>query len=121
MGCPKCSARQIVAGGAGYLLAVKGNQGELYANVPDAFQCAAGTERSARHRAVSKGHGRREVRQCRVITDRDELAYINPRGEWPQQRRLSHFLEQLGLNPYAVPAARLTSRRWQHDGDDDAP
>lgn len=106
MGCPKSSARQIVAGGTDYLLVVKGKQGELYANVQDAFQCAVGTERSASHCAVSKGHGRLEVRQCRVITD------IDPRGEWPQQQRLNRFFEQLGLNPYAVPAARLVFRCW---------
>ncbi len=47
MGGPKSSARQIVAGGADYLLAVKGNQGELYANGQDAFQCAAGAEKAA--------------------------------------------------------------------------
>lgn len=94
MGGPKSSARQIVAGGADYLLAVKGNQRELYANVQDAFQCVAETSSVVSHRAVSKGHGRLEVRQCRVITDREELAYIDPRGEWPQLRSVAQISYQ---------------------------
>lgn len=94
MGCQKSIARQIVVSGADYLLAVKGNQGELYANLQDAFQCAAGTGATAECRAVSKGHGRLEVRQCRVITDREELAYIDPRGEWPQLRSVAQVSYQ---------------------------
>lgn len=80
MGCQKSIARQIVAGEADYLLAVKGNQGQLYANLQDAFRCAEGSDSC---REVGKGHGRVEVRPCRVIADREELAYIDPAGEWP--------------------------------------
>ena len=42
-------------------------------------------------------------------------------GSRPQQRRLNHLFEQLGLNAQAVPAAPLIFRRWQHDEDADAP
>ena len=79
-GCPKAIARQIVAGEADYLLAVKGNQGQLYANFQDAFRVV---EAGDHCREVGKGHGRVEVRPCRVIADREELAYIDPAGEWP--------------------------------------
>ena len=41
MGCRKGIARQIVDGGSDYLLAVKSNQGELYGNIKDVFECAA--------------------------------------------------------------------------------
>lgn len=51
----------------------------------------------------------------------DEQWDDKPPGSRPQQRRLKHFFEQLGLNPQAVPAAPLIFRRWQHDEDDDAP
>ena len=51
----------------------------------------------------------------------DEPWRSNQPGSRPQQRRLKHFFEQLGLNPQAVPAAPLIFRRWQHDEDDDAP
>ena len=80
MGCQKAIARQIVAGEADYLLAVKGNQGQLYANLQDAFRCAEGSDSC---REVGKGHGRVEVRHCRVSADREELAYSDPAGEWP--------------------------------------
>lgn len=51
----------------------------------------------------------------------DEPWRGNSPGRRPQQRRLSHFFEQLGLNPYAVPAAPLIFQCWQNDADDDAP
>ena len=41
MGCQKGIARQTVVGGSDYLLAVKSNQGELYGNIKDVFECAA--------------------------------------------------------------------------------
>ena len=41
MGCQKDIARQIVDGGSDYPLAVKSNQGELYGNIKDVFECAA--------------------------------------------------------------------------------
>ncbi len=84
MGCQKSIARQIVASEADYLLAVKSNPGQLYDQRQDAFRCAEGSDSLDRRREVGKGHGRLEVRQCRVISDREELAYIDPAGEWPQ-------------------------------------
>ena len=38
---PADIARQIVDGGSDYPLAVKSNQGELYGNIKDVFECAA--------------------------------------------------------------------------------
>ena len=35
------------------------------------------------HKQVNKGHGRLESRECWVITDRDELAYVDPQRQWP--------------------------------------
>ena len=35
------------------------------------------------HKQVNKGHGRLESRECWVITDRDELAYVAPQRQWP--------------------------------------
>ena len=84
MGCQKSIARQIVASEAYYLLAVKSNQGQLHDLLQDAFRCAEGPDPLESCREVGKGHGRLEVRQCRVLTDREELAYIDPAGEWPQ-------------------------------------
>ncbi len=87
MGCQKEIARQIVGGGSDYLLAVKSNQGELYENIKDVFKCAdrEGTLDSEHYhyKQTSKGHGRVESRECWVITDREELAYVDSHGRWP--------------------------------------
>ena len=37
------------------------------------------------------------------------------------QRRVVHLCAGLELDPRAVPASHLIFRRWQRDGDDDAP
>ena len=86
MGCQKNIARQVVRGGADYLLAVKANQSELYENIKDLF---AGQERAGwdgvayrHHEQLGKGHGRLERRQCWVITDPEELAYVDPQRQW---------------------------------------
>ena len=94
MGCQKEIAEQIVDGGAEYVLAVKSNQGKLFDNIKDAFECAerdgfVDVEHSY-HEDVNKGHGRLETRRCWVITDRDELAYVDEDQEW---KGLSSFVK----------------------------
>ena len=56
------------------------HSGELYANLKDAFQYTAGTGGAAECRTVNKGHGRREVRQCRGIPTGRSSLYRLPRG-----------------------------------------
>jgi len=81
-GCQKSIARQIVAREADYLLAVKGNPGQLYDQLQDAFRATESRDPLGRCREGGKGHGQLEVRQRRVIADREELAYIAPVREW---------------------------------------
>ena len=86
MGCQKDIARQVVQKGADYLLAVKANQGELHQNIKDLFGCweRAGWDGVAysHQEQVGKDHGRLERRECWVITDPDELAYVDPQRQW---------------------------------------
>ena len=86
MGCQKSIARQVVRQGADYLLAVKANQGDLRGNIQDLFACRerAGWEGVAysRHEQVGKDHGRLERRECWVITDPEELTYVDPQRQW---------------------------------------
>lgn len=96
MGCQKEIARQIVDGSSDYLLAVKSNQGELYGNIKDVFECAAregtlGTlDVEADHqKQVDKGHARLESRECWVRTEPAELAYVDPQGRWAGLRRVA--------------------------------
>lgn len=88
MGCQKEIARHIIDGQADYLLAVKGNQGQLHQDVSDLFQGAEefGFEGVPYDyvRTIEKNHGRLETRQCWVITDPDCLEYLHSRQQWSQ-------------------------------------
>ena len=86
MGCQKDIAQQVVGKGADYLLAVKANQGELHEHVKDLFACCEreGWDGVAytHHQQVGKGHGRLERRECWVVTDPAEPAYVDPQRQW---------------------------------------
>jgi predicted transposase YbfD/YdcC len=92
MGCQKEIAQQIVEGGADYVLAVKANQGRLHENIQDAFDCAQrdgfGGAGYSYHEQVNKGHGRIETRRCWVLTDPEQLRYVDPDREWKGLKRL---------------------------------
>jgi predicted transposase YbfD/YdcC len=83
IGCQKAIAKQIVAGGGDYVLAVKGNQGHLLDDIQETVAQALdgelkpGTVRQ--YTATSAGHGRHEERSCVMITD---LRGIRGRQEW---------------------------------------
>ena len=107
MGCQRAIAAQIVDQGAGYVLALKANQGTLWADVQESFARAEATAfADIAHdtaRTVDKGHGRREIRRHTVITDADELAWLQAAHHWPElaaigrveaERRLGEKREQ---------------------------
>jgi predicted transposase YbfD/YdcC len=84
MGTQKAIAQTIVDQGADYLLALKGNQGKLHAQVADFFADAE-TERFADavptvHQTCDEAHGRREVRRVRISED---LSTIPEATKWP--------------------------------------
>ena len=70
MGCQKAIATQIIAQGADYILALKGNQEELHEQVKALFRHI--TPASADDH-ITKDHGRIEQRRCTVIDDLDPL------------------------------------------------
>jgi predicted transposase YbfD/YdcC len=82
MGCQKAIAEKIIDKGGDYLLALKGNQSSLHEDVRLHFEQPAPTSliRMTRAETVDKGHGRIEVRQCRLSTDIDWLRARHP--EW---------------------------------------
>ena len=94
MGTQKAIAERIVAGGADYVLALKGNQGTLHQAVIEAIderlegELPEGCERTT----VERGHGREESRTYLQLPAPDGLP---GRGEWK------------GLNSVGV----VTSRR----------
>jgi predicted transposase YbfD/YdcC len=76
MGCQTELAEAIVEGGGAYVLAVKGNQPTLHAELQDAFaQAPAPKLRSSRQTTtVEKGHGRSEQRTVEVLPAREYLS-----------------------------------------------
>ena len=78
MGCRKGISQTILDRGADYVLAVKGNQGQLYQDMGDLFQAGDGTGvNDLPHdyaTTLNKGHGRIERRECWSINDPPELA-----------------------------------------------
>ena len=86
MGCQKEIARGILDRGAGYVLALKENQGQLYEDVRDLFEGAEefGFEGVAHDYAptLNKDHGRIERRECWVISDPSGQEYLRAGQEW---------------------------------------
>ena len=87
MGCQRTIAQQIVTQQADYVLALKENQGTLHDDVRESFaQAQARQFADVAHdtmAAVDKGHGRIEVRRHWVVTDPDELAWLQDQHHWP--------------------------------------
>ena len=98
MGCQKDIAQGILDRGAGYVLALKENQGQLYEDVRDLFEGAeefsfegvphdyATPPVSSTGQALNKNHGRIERRECWGINDSDCLEYLSTGQDWPGLR-----------------------------------
>ena len=90
MGCQSDIAARIIAQEADYMLALKGNQGHLLADVSDLFTTARAVDFKAvvhDYAHVSdKDHGRIETRRCWTIAAPSELAYIRDLKDWTALR-----------------------------------
>ena len=90
MGCQRDIAQGILERGADYVLAVKGNQGQLYQDIGDLFQAGDGTGLNDLPHdyatTLNKGHGRIERRECWSISDPACLEYLATAGNWPGLR-----------------------------------
>src|SRR6202163_1759213 len=71
MGCQFEIADNIVAHKADYMLALKGNQPTLEADVEDYFRTAPAGELISKKPVVEKGHGRIETRTCTASSNVD--------------------------------------------------
>jgi predicted transposase YbfD/YdcC len=83
IGCQRTIAAQIRAQGGDYVLALKGNQGQLHEDVVAYFDYAkrrqfAGLE-SDYHETIEKGHGRVEVRRYWTIAS---LEWLESKDRW---------------------------------------
>jgi predicted transposase YbfD/YdcC len=86
MGCQTDIAQKIIEQEADYVLAVKKNQGYLYADIDELFKGAREVRfHDTPHsyaRTLDKGHGRVEVRRCWVLSDPEFLAYLRNSKAW---------------------------------------
>jgi predicted transposase YbfD/YdcC len=87
MGCQVEIADKIVAHGADYLLALKGNQPTLEADVEQYFEAAPATELVTRT-TVEKGHGRIETR---IYTASSVVDWIVSDRSYPGQPRFTNI------------------------------
>lgn len=70
MGCQKDIAKKVIDKKADYILAVKGNQKELFEQVEKVFQI---TGLDSEDTSIDAGHGRVETRKCSVIKNLEFL------------------------------------------------
>ena len=63
---PKTDCRQICQQKGDYLLALKGNQGELHDDVKTFFKDKESTKTCQQHSQTNSGHGRVEYRICHI-------------------------------------------------------
>jgi predicted transposase YbfD/YdcC len=86
LGCQTAIAEQIVGQGGNYVLALKGNQPRMVADVAALFadaRAALQTEYSMTSaKSVDVAHGRVETRQAFVISDPQAIAYLNEGKRW---------------------------------------
>lgn len=89
MGCQKEIAGSILEKKADYVLALKGNQGNLHEDVTLFLENAKKTNfKEVKHKHIStldKGHGRIEPRKYWIT---DEVDWLNERHQWPGLRSI---------------------------------
>ena len=126
MGCQREIAQGILDREAGYLLAVKQNQGRLHEDIRDLFEGAgeSGLDELSHDYAttLNKGHGRIERRECWSIKDPVCLEYLSTAGDWPGLRSAAKaacrretetgMTVQTGTTSAACPVRQVSCWRW---------
>jgi predicted transposase YbfD/YdcC len=120
MGAQKDIAKAIVDKQADYILALKGNQGNLHAQTAEFFK-DAGTERFESvshtfHETQDEAHGRREVR--RVWSSMD-LSAIPDASKWPSLKSITMIEREREVNGkveverhYYISSRSRAGARW---------
>lgn len=102
LGCQTEIAEQIVNRGGDYILALKGNQGQLHEDVADMFAYfeKIGFKDVAHTytRQVNDGHGRLEVRECWVFSPHEYAPYFRTLDKWPSLRSVVMVISERHLN-----------------------
>jgi predicted transposase YbfD/YdcC len=88
MGCQVAIADKIVEHKADYLLALKGNQPTLEAEVTDYFSSAQAEELVSKDAEIEKGHGRIEMR---TYTASSKVDWIVSERSYPGEPRFTNI------------------------------
>ena len=116
MGCQTAIATQIVERGGDYLLALKGNQPQVHADVVALFADARTALQPAygmtQATSIETDHGRIEHRQAFVISDPSVIAYLNDQDRWTGLRSVVLIESERTLNDITTTEQRyyLSSR-----------
>jgi predicted transposase YbfD/YdcC len=105
MGCQVDIADKIVAHKADYLLALKGNQPTLEADVEDYFRTAPAGELVSKKPVVEKGHGRIETRTCTASSNVD---WIISDRHYPGEPRFANIRTIVKVHARAEYADRCS-------------
>jgi predicted transposase YbfD/YdcC len=105
MGCQVDIAEKIITHKAEYLLALKGNQPNLEAEVADYFCGAPNTELVAKT-TVEKGHGRIETR---TYTASSKVDWITSQRSYPGQPRFTGIKTLVKVDSHVEHTDRSTS------------
>jgi predicted transposase YbfD/YdcC len=127
MGCQKQIAKQIIERNADYVLALKDNQSNLFADVQQIFAHAESRNfADIEHtfdQTVDKGHGRVEIRRCwtlgqvEYLVDADKWEKFTSIGMIQAQRRLEGKVERetrYYISSLTSDAARLSQAVRSH-------
>jgi predicted transposase YbfD/YdcC len=104
MGCQVAIADKIVEHNADYLLALKGNQPTLEAEVEDYFRSAP-AEKLVSKSTIEKGHGRIEMR---TYTASSEVDWIVSERSYPGEPRFTNIKTLVKVNSRIEYADRCT-------------
>jgi predicted transposase YbfD/YdcC len=101
MGCQVAIGDKIVAHGADYLLALKGNQPNLEAEVVACFEATPASELLTLPASVEKGHGRIETRDYWVCANVDWIVSARSYPGAPRFRTIKSLLKARNRIEYA--------------------
>jgi predicted transposase YbfD/YdcC len=119
IGCQKAIAEKIVARGGDYVLAVKGNQERLLADIQTTVGKALNgklpKQQVAMITTLDQGHGRQEERTYTVITNLDD---IRDRAAWPGLKTVGMCYRERTVNGkqtmethYFIGSRRMGARK----------
>lgn len=106
MGCQKDIAEKIVEKKADYVLALKGNQGNMHREVRRIFSEKDATAHSDFHEEISEGHGRKEKRRCTRILLNEEHFDLKERSDWEGLRSIVKIESERTINGRATREIR---------------